>query len=154
MELDRIFPSPPSLGDAAAAASGPAHQEATADALVAAGVDLGQAVLRLQQEANAAREEAERASRAKDEFLAMLGHELRNPLAPIVTALHLMKLRGSGELERALIERQAALLQQMDHERSRRAGCDDHYVKPLAPETLQQLVSSLEAVGGSETSTA
>ena len=34
-----------------------------------------------------ARREAEAASRAKDEFLAMLGHELRNPLAPIVTAL-------------------------------------------------------------------
>jgi PAS domain S-box-containing protein len=38
-----------------------------------------------------AREEAEHANRAKDEFLAMLGHELRNPLAPIVTALQLMK---------------------------------------------------------------
>jgi PAS domain S-box-containing protein len=38
--------------------------------------------------------ELEAASRAKDEFLAMLGHELRNPLSPIVTALHLMKLRG------------------------------------------------------------
>ena len=48
------------------------------------------------------------ASRAKDEFLAMLGHELRNPLAPIATALHLMKLRGSpdGEHERSVIERQ------------------------------------------------
>src|SRR5205085_1296581 len=30
------------------------------------------------------------AARAKDEFLALLGHELRNPLAPIVTALELM----------------------------------------------------------------
>ena len=29
------------------------------------------------------------ANRAKDEFLAMLGHELRNPLSPIVTALEL-----------------------------------------------------------------
>lgn len=36
----------------------------------------------------------EQASRAKDEFLAILGHELRNPLAPIVTALRLMKDRG------------------------------------------------------------
>ena len=49
----------------------------------------------------------EQASRAKDEFLAMLGHELRNPLAPILTALHLMELRGVGaERERALIMRQ------------------------------------------------
>ncbi len=52
--------------------------------------------------------ELERASQAKDEFLAMLGHELRNPLSPIVTALQLMRLRGSTETqrERAIIERQ------------------------------------------------
>jgi signal transduction histidine kinase/ActR/RegA family two-component response regulator len=50
---------------------------------------------------------AESASRAKDEFLAMLGHELRNPLAPIVTALDLMKARGGApERELAVIERQ------------------------------------------------
>jgi PAS domain S-box-containing protein len=54
------------------------------------------------------REAAEAANRAKDEFLAMLGHELRNPLAPILTALQLLKLRGdtTGERERAIIERQ------------------------------------------------
>nr|HEX4314820.1 ATP-binding protein [Kofleriaceae bacterium] len=48
------------------------------------------------------------ASRAKDEFLAMLGHELRNPLAPILTALELMRLRAGDALsrERAIIERQ------------------------------------------------
>src|SRR5215470_10697409 len=34
---------------------------------------------------------ADAASRAKDEFLAMLAHELRNPLAPILTALELMR---------------------------------------------------------------
>jgi len=51
---------------------------------------------------------AESANRAKDEFLAMLGHELRNPLAPIVTALQLMRLRGGdfATKERAVIERQ------------------------------------------------
>ena len=52
-------------------------------------------------EAEAALKEAETANRAKDEFVAMLGHELRNPLAPIVTALHLMRLKGeSGSDER------------------------------------------------------
>lgn len=57
---------------------------------------------------NALREAAEAANRAKDEFLAMLGHELRNPLSPILTALQLMKLRGSegSERERTVIERQ------------------------------------------------
>jgi signal transduction histidine kinase len=55
-----------------------------------------------------ARREAESANRAKDEFLAMLGHELRNPLAPILTALQLMRLRNliGGEREREIIERQ------------------------------------------------
>jgi signal transduction histidine kinase/ActR/RegA family two-component response regulator len=46
--------------------------------------------------AGEAHREAEASSRAKDEFLAMLGHELRNPLSPIVTALHLLRERGSG----------------------------------------------------------
>jgi CheY-like chemotaxis protein len=52
--------------------------------------------------------EAEAASRAKDEFLAVLGHELRNPLSPIMTALELMRLRGGDAFirERAIIERQ------------------------------------------------
>ena len=56
-----------------------------------------------------ARREAESASRTKDEFLAMLGHELRNPLSPIVTALQLMRLRGGESRysrEYEVIERQ------------------------------------------------
>jgi signal transduction histidine kinase/DNA-binding response OmpR family regulator len=36
--------------------------------------------------------EIQDADRHKDEFLAMLGHELRNPLAPMLTALHFMSL--------------------------------------------------------------
>jgi PAS domain S-box-containing protein len=61
----------------------------------------------LEQIMLAARAEAETANRTKDEFLAMLGHELRNPLAPILTALHLMQLRGVGaEKERTIIDRQ------------------------------------------------
>lgn len=48
------------------------------------------------------------ASQAKDEFLAMLGHELRNPLSPIVTALQLMRMRGDGAhgREGEIIQRQ------------------------------------------------
>jgi CheY-like chemotaxis protein/nitrogen-specific signal transduction histidine kinase len=56
-----------------------------------------------------ARREAEAANRAKDEFLAMLGHELRNPLAPILTALQLMSLRDGADAtarERSVIDRQ------------------------------------------------
>ena len=56
--------------------------------------------------AETARAEAERAVRAKDEFLAMLGHELRNPLAPIVTALELIKRRQPSTRELEVVERQ------------------------------------------------
>jgi PAS domain S-box-containing protein len=56
----------------------------------------------------AEKERAERASRAKDEFLAMLGHELRNPLSPIVSALQVVKAQAPDAFpnERAIIERQ------------------------------------------------
>jgi PAS domain S-box-containing protein len=57
----------------------------------------------------AALERLEDADRRKDHFLAVLGHELRNPLAPIVTALDLMAFRGAGyEREREVIRRQTA----------------------------------------------
>ncbi len=42
-------------------------------------------------------EDALRAARRKDEFLAMLAHELRNPLAPISTAAQLLKLAQVDE---------------------------------------------------------
>ncbi len=59
--------------------------------------------------------EREQASRAKDEFLAMLGHELRNPLAPIVMALELLKLRHKEGLPREyqIIDRQAKHLSRL-----------------------------------------
>lgn len=43
--------------------------------------------------------------RRKDEFLAMLGHELRNPLAPLVTAIDLIRIHPPGlELPAFLVE--------------------------------------------------
>jgi signal transduction histidine kinase len=50
---------------------------------------------RLRQEAERERKAAEAlkdADRRKDEFLAMLAHELRNPLAPILNALHVIRV--------------------------------------------------------------
>jgi PAS domain S-box-containing protein len=78
--------------------------------LLAIGRQCGQAIerARLFDAAQVARAEAEQASRAKDEFLAILGHELRNPLSPILTAVQLMRLRGDQESlrEQNIIERQ------------------------------------------------
>jgi PAS domain S-box-containing protein len=55
-------------------------------------------------------EEMKRADRCKDEFLATLAHELRNPLAPIRNAVQILKARGAQETEliwgREVIERQ------------------------------------------------
>jgi PAS domain S-box-containing protein len=59
-------------------------------------------------ERQSAEEAVREAVRRKDEFLALLGHELRNPLAPILTALELMRLSHSEQFarEREVIERQ------------------------------------------------
>jgi signal transduction histidine kinase len=52
----------------------------------------------------------ERADRQKNEFLSMLAHELRNPLAPIRTAVDVLRLKGDGQPEidwaREIINRQ------------------------------------------------
>jgi signal transduction histidine kinase len=69
---------------------------------------------RLLDAEHAARAAAEAASRGKDELLAMLGHELRNPLAAIATATHVLGSAGAGEdaarRAREIIARQNAHL--------------------------------------------
>ena len=67
-----------------------------------------QAIERAHREREQLLVELSAASQAKDEFLAMLGHELRNPLSPIVTALQLMRMRGDGAhgREGEIIQRQ------------------------------------------------
>lgn len=44
-------------------------------------------------------------ARRKDEFMAMLGHELRNPLAPIVTAVELLARHPQAAREQQVISR-------------------------------------------------
>lgn len=60
---------------------------------------------------HAARTMAERQNRAKDEFLAMLGHELRNPLSAIVNAINVIGFKDmpatSTERARQIIYRQS-----------------------------------------------
>ena len=67
-----------------------------------------EALLEREKEARAA---AEAANRAKDEFLALLGHELRNPLGAIMNAARLLEHPGIGGDDaaraRGIISRQA-----------------------------------------------
>jgi signal transduction histidine kinase len=53
-----------------------------------------------------ARTVAEDANRMKDEFLAMLGHELRNPLSAISNAVHVLEQRGETHGAHAILRRQ------------------------------------------------
>jgi len=60
-----------------------------------------------------AQQELMDANRRKDEFLAMLAHELRNPLAPIATAAELLRL---GVLDDARVRQTSAVIaRQVDH---------------------------------------
>ncbi|WP_229259934.1 hybrid sensor histidine kinase/response regulator [Duganella aquatilis] len=64
---------------------------------------------------NQALDEANQAGRAKDEFLAVLGHELRNPLSPIVTSLDLLDRRDeqASRKERTMMRRQVNHLRRL-----------------------------------------
>jgi len=84
-------------------------------------------------------ETLKQADRTKDEFLAMLAHELRNPLAPIRNALHIM--RGSELQDPALVEACAVVERQVQQ----LAGIVDdlldlfrilHHKLPLRTETI------------------
>lgn len=59
--------------------------------------DMALALQRKEAERDRAEEELRAADRRKDEFLAMLAHELRNPLAPIRTAADVLRLTHSNE---------------------------------------------------------
>ena len=63
--------------------------------------------------AQLARAEAEAANRAKDEFLAMLGHELRNPLAAIISAVSV--LDRIGQQDEVAVRARGAIRHQITH---------------------------------------
>jgi signal transduction histidine kinase/CheY-like chemotaxis protein len=87
------------IGDAIAAARAHEAEKTRAE-------EQTQQLAEANREAARARALAEAANRAKDEFLAMLGHELRNPLSPILTATELLRMRDQDGPELQLIERQ------------------------------------------------
>jgi len=62
-------------------------------------------------------EELRKSDRRKEEFLAVLSHELRNPLAPIQTAVDLLEQAGTGgagsDRELAMIKRQVQNLKRL-----------------------------------------
>jgi signal transduction histidine kinase/ActR/RegA family two-component response regulator len=68
-------------------------------------------------ERDRAEEALRNADRRKDEFLAMLGHELRNPLSAIANAVRLWNVAGEDrnavELARGVIERQTGNLSRL-----------------------------------------
>lgn len=68
---------------------------------------------RIERQLHERAQEMEMASRAKDEFLAMLGHELRNPLGAIGSAAHLLDRVGSHD-PRATRPLEV-ILRQVDH---------------------------------------
>jgi two-component system, sensor histidine kinase len=88
----------------------------TAEAMAVKAAELARAVANLEKTEAELLESNRRLSASdqrKDEFLAILGHELRNPLAPMVNALELLRDRVEGD-ERAL-KAHGALERQVDH---------------------------------------
>ena len=79
----------------------------------AAAILVGRVIVHALAREQAGRLEAEGLSRAKDEFLAMLGHELRNPLGAASNAAHL--LQASDLPEPARRRAGEILLRQVNH---------------------------------------
>lgn len=68
-------------------------------------------------ELNASEAQLREAARRKDEFLATLAHELRNPLAPVRNAIHFLKLRGPATQDvqwaTEIVDRQVGLMSRL-----------------------------------------
>jgi PAS domain S-box-containing protein len=90
----------------------PVWRDGAVDRLIVAIVDTTKRRL-VEDALHQSRAELEVAARRKDEFLMTLAHELRNPLAPIRTAVDVMKQAAPGEdvsRPREVIDRQLKLM--------------------------------------------
>ncbi|MEW6373662.1 MAG: ATP-binding protein [Pseudomonadota bacterium] len=105
-------------------------------------------------------DEREKASRAKDEFLAMLAHELRNPLAPISAAAEVLALtqpdnpkvaKISGVITRQARHMTGLIDDLLDVSRVTRGlvelECQPVDLKQVATEAVEQARPLLEARG-------
>jgi signal transduction histidine kinase/ActR/RegA family two-component response regulator len=75
--------------------------------------DMAGALQKKESARGAAERELRAADQRKDEFLAMLAHELRNPLAPISTGAHLLKLLHSDNAQ--ISQTCAIIARQVEH---------------------------------------
>ena len=109
------------------------------------------------------RDDAEAANRRQNEFLAMLAHELRNPLVPISMSSMLLEraantapqLLNLSKVIRRQVDQMASGMapqplaiglsgygQAEDHARAAAAGFDHYLVKPVDPNALLALVAA------------
>jgi signal transduction histidine kinase len=92
------------------------EERRTAEAMAAKADELSCAVAELEKterELIESNRQLSAADQRKDEFLAILGHELRNPLAPMVNALELLRARMGDD---ALAHKaHSAMVRQVDH---------------------------------------
>lgn len=88
------------------------------------------------------------ADRRKDEFLAIMGHELRNPLAPLTTAAHMIRLRGgrASEKEMGVLDRQLRQMGKIvaDLLNASRAMREDVQLVPRIVEIGELLASAVD----------
>ncbi|MEA2627146.1 MAG: hypothetical protein QOD06_3191 [Candidatus Binatota bacterium] len=83
------------VGHPRAGVFGERHERLLAGLAAQAAIALDNA--RLYEAERRARADAERANRTKDEFLAMLGHELRNPIGAIANSVRALQTPGAEE---------------------------------------------------------
>ncbi len=69
---------------------------------------------RAQEELRASEEALRDADQKKDDFIALLAHELRNPLAPLRNGLQVMRLAGDRDAE-AVVQARAMMERQLTH---------------------------------------